>query len=47
MIEIMLKEEIEECELIVFFLENVMKRIYSRSFGVKNSIEFSKFQAGN
>lgn len=44
---IKIKEEIEECELIVFFLENVMKSIYSRSFDIKNSIEFSKFQAGN
>lgn len=44
---IKIKEEIEECELIVFFLENVMKSIYSRSFDIKNSIDFSKFQAGN
>lgn len=44
---IKIKEEIEECELIVFFLDNVMKSIYSRSFDIKNSIEFSKFQAGN
>ena len=44
---IKIKEEVEELELIVFFLENVMKSIYSRSFDIKNSIDFSRFQAGN
>lgn len=43
---IAIQEEIEEIELQVFFLESVMKSVHSRSFDIKNSIEFSKFQAG-
>lgn len=43
---IKIAEEIEELEIIVFFLEGVMRSIYSRSFDIKNSIAFSVFQAG-
>lgn len=44
---IKIKEEIEELELSVFFLENVMKSLYSRSFDIKNSVEWNKHLAGN
>lgn len=43
---IKISEEIDEIELQIIFLEGVMKSIYSRSFDIKNSIEFAKFQAG-
>lgn len=44
---IKIKENIEELETMVYMLEAIMKSIYSRSFDIKNSIEFTKFQAGN
>lgn len=44
---ISIQESIDECELKIFFLESVMKSVHSRSFDIKNSIDFARFQAGN
>lgn len=43
---ILIKGKIEYFEMMVYFLESIMKSIASRSFDIKNSIEFKKFQAG-
>lgn len=44
---IKIKENIEGLGIMIYFLESVMKSIQSRSFDIKNSIEWGKFQAGN
>jgi len=40
-------DNIEGLEIMIGFLESVMKSIFARSFDIKNSIEWGKFQAGN
>ena len=40
-------KRIEEIEIMTGFLESVVKSIFSRSFDIKNAIDFARFQAGN
>jgi hypothetical protein len=43
---ILIKGKIEYFDMMVYFLESIMKSIASRGWDIKAAIEFKKFQAG-
>ena len=43
---ILIKNKMDYCEMMIYFLESVMNAIKSRGWDIRNAVEYLKFQAG-